>query len=138
MIDWDNARQVKKITNSNDAIILYYIDDRGYVLSDGYNTDWLNESVSFYDRSRGVYFLIDNFFNLTPKQIEQVKKSYNHDKNCRKEKMDKDKKEYIKRELDKVWLDGDIKIKVTSENNETKWISLDNTKVKKILKAITN
>ena len=138
MIDWDNARKVKKITNSNDPIILYYIDGRGYVLSDEYNTEWLNESVSFYERSRGVYFLIDNNFNLTPKQIEKVRKSYNYDKNCRKEKMDKDTKEYIKRELDKVWLDGDIKIKVTSENNETKWISLDNTKVKKILKAITN
>ena len=138
MIDWDNARQVKKITNTFDAIILYYIDGRGYVLSDGYNTDWLNESVSFYDRSRGVYFLIDNLFNLTPNQIEQVRKSYSYDKNCRKEKMNEDTKEYIKREFDKVWLDGDIKIKVTSENNETKWISLDNTKVKKILKAITN
>ena len=135
MINWDNARKVKKLTNSSEPVILYYIDGKGYVLSNGYNTEWLNEYGTFIN---GSSFSIEGTLGLTAKQLEQLEKSYLFDKQRQSEKMTEDEKKYIQREFQKLWLDGDIKIKVTSENNETKWISLDNTKVNKILKAITN
>jgi len=135
MINWDNARKVKKLTNSSEPVILYYIDGKGYVLSNGYNTEWLNEYGTFIN---GSSFSIEGTLGLTAKQLEQLEKSYLFDKQRQSEKMTEDEKKYIQREFDKVWLDGDIEIKVASENNETKWISLDNTKLNKILKAITN
>lgn len=71
LLDEYDEIKIKQITHhKNDPVWLLHTN-RGYVLTDGWLTDWVCEYGIL-----GNEFAIDNILYLTPKQIEKTKKAY--------------------------------------------------------------